>query len=163
MTLERVLRYLGTWSAIGCALFTVFVVVVFRIGIVFTSRKEDGTLKRRIPVRGRLAMLVVPLGIVGLQVVANYFGIARKALEVSFPSLFLLNLGHYLILFVFDSVVIDGLVLSVWRPGFLRLPDAIGWESMKQHILLSIPIGAVVGIGLTAASTAISYFALLNR
>jgi len=163
MTPEEVLRYLGLWSAIGCALFSVFVVVAFRTGIVFAARKEDGTLKKRIPLRGRLAMLIVPLGIVGLQVVANYFGLARKALEISFSSLFLLNLGYYLILFIFDSVVIDGLVLSVWRPAFLRLPDAIGRESMKRHILLSIPIGTAFGIVLAAVSTAISYFMLLNR
>lgn len=163
MTVEEVLRYLGVWSAIGCALFSVFVVVAFRTGIVFTARKEDGMLKKRIPFSGRLAMLIIPLGMVGLQVVANYFGIARKALEVSFASLFLLNLGHYVILFVLDTVVIDGLVLSVWRPGFLRLPDAMGWESMKRHILLSVPIGTAFGIVLAAVSTAISYFTLLNR
>ena len=163
MTPDETLHYLGLWSAIGCALFSVFVVVVFRTGIVFTARKEDGALKKRIPVRGRLAMLIIPLGIVGLQAVANYFGIARQAFEVSFSSLFLLNFLHYLILFIFDSVVIDGLVLSVWRPGFLRVPDAMGWESMKRHILLSIPIGTVIGAALVAASTAISYFALLNR
>ena len=163
MILEKVLYYLGVWSAIGCAIFSAFVVVVFRTGVVFTSRKEDGTLKKRIPFSGYLTMLTLLLGIVGLQVLANYFGLARKALEVSFFSLFLLNFGHYLILFIFDTVVIDGLVLSVWRPRFLQLPDAIGWESMKRHILLSIPIGTVVGIGLTAVSTVISYFTLLNR
>ena len=74
-----------------------------------------------------------------------------------------MNFGHYLIFFIFDSVVIDGLVLSVWRPAFLQLPDAMGSESMKRHILLSIPIGTVIGIGLAAVSTAISYFMLLNR
>lgn len=84
MTPEEVLSYLGNWSAIGCAIFSVFVVVVFRTGIVFAARQEDGTLKKRIPLRGRLAMLTIPLGIVGLQVVANYFGIARQAFEVSF-------------------------------------------------------------------------------
>ena len=163
MPLEEALRYLGLWSTIGCALFSVFVVVAFRTGIVFTARKEDGTLKKRIPVRGRLAMLTIPLGIVGLQVVANYFGISRQAFEVSFASLFLLNFGHYLILFTFDSVVIDGLVISVWRPAFLRLPDAMGLESMKRHILLSIPIGTLFGTVLAAVSTTISYFTLLNR
>ena len=163
MTPEEVLRYLGVWSAIGCALFSVFVVVAFRTGIVFAARQEDGILKKRIPLRSRLAMLIIPLGIVGLQVLANYFGLPRKALEVSFPSLFLLNLGHYLILFTFDTVVIDGLVLSVWRPAFLRIPDGMGWESIKRHILLSIPIGTVVEAALAAVSSAIFYFTLLNR
>jgi hypothetical protein len=107
-------------------------------------------------------MLSLLLGIVGLQVVANYLGLAREAIEISFFPLFLLNFGHYLILFVFDTAVIDGLVLSVWRPGFLQLPDAIGAESMKKHILLSIPVGVVAGIGLTAVSTAVSYFTLFG-
>ena len=162
MTLERTLGYLAAWSAIGCAVFCAYVVVVFRTGIVYTARKKDGTLKKRIPLSGYLNMLILLLGIVSLQVVANYLGLVRKAIEIGFLSLFLLNFGHYLILFVFDTVVIDGLVLSVWRPGFLRLPDAIGSESMKKHILLSIPVGVVAGICLTAVSTAVSYFTLFG-
>ena len=162
MTLEKVLYYLGVWSAIGCAIFSAYVVVVFRTGIVYTSRKGDGTLKKRIPLSGYLNMLIFLLGIVGLQVVSNYFGLVRKALEVSFFSLFLLNFGHYLILFIFDTVVIDGLVLSVWPPGFLQLSDAIGGASMKKHMLLSIPVGTLAGVGLTAASTVISYFTLFS-
>jgi hypothetical protein len=162
MTLGRILGYLGVWSAIGCAVFSAYVVVVFRTGIVYTARKEDGTLKKRVPLSGYLNMLFLLSGIIGLQVVANYFGLARQALEVRFLSLFLLNFGHYLILFLFDTLVIDGLVLSVWRPAFLQLSDALGQESMKQHILISIPIGTLAGIGLTAVSTAISYFALFS-
>jgi len=163
MTLERTLGYLAAWSAIGCAVFCAYVVVVFRTGIVYTARKEDGTLKKRIPLSGYLNMLILLLGIVGFQVVANYLGLVRKALEIGFFPLFLLNFGHYLILFIFDTIVIDGLVLSVWRPGFLQLPDAIGAGSMKKHILLSIPVGTVAGIGLAAVSTVVSYFALFSQ
>ena len=162
MTFDRILGYLAAWSAIGCAVFGVYVVVVFRTGIVYTAREEDGTLKKRIPLSGYLNMLILLLGIVGLQVAANYLGLARKAIEIGFLSLFLLNFGHYLILFIFDTAVIDGLVLSVWRPGFLQLPDAMGAESMKKHILLSIPVGTVFGIGLTAVSTVVSYFTLFS-
>lgn len=61
-----------------------------------------------------------------------------------------------------ETVVIDGLVLSVWRPGFLQLSDAIGGESMKKHMLLSIPIGTATGAGLTAISTVISFFTLFR-
>jgi hypothetical protein len=82
--------------------------------------------------------------------------------DFGFGHLFLLNYGHYLMLFLFDTAVIDGLVLGVWRPGFLRLPDAMGGESMKKHILISIPIGVVAGLGLSAISTAVSYFTLFS-
>ena len=163
MTLEGVLGYLGLWSAIGCAVFSAYVVVAFRTGMVFTARKKDGTLKERIPVSGCLNMLILLLGIIGFQVGANYLGIVGKGHEVSFFSLLLLNFGHYVVLFLFDTVVVDGLVLSVWRPGFLQLPEAMGRESMKRHMLLSIPVGVMAGIGLTALSTAISYSLLLSR
>lgn len=162
MTFKTVFYYLVTWSAIGCAAFSVYVFVVFRTGLVYTARKQDGTLKERIPLSGYVNMLVLLVTIIGFQCLANYFGLARPGISIGFLSLFLLNFGHYLILFVFDSVVIDGLVLSAWRPRFLHLPDAIGRESMKKHILISIPVGAAAGIVLTASSTAISYLVLFR-
>jgi hypothetical protein len=62
----------------------------------------------------------------------------ERCTDVDTQVNFLLEFGHYLILFMFDAVVIDDLVLSVRRPGFLQLPEAIGAESMKKHILLYI-------------------------
>jgi hypothetical protein len=162
MTLEEVLGYLGLWSAIGCALFSAYVVVVFRAGMVFTARKEDGTLKEQIPLIGYLNMLFLLFGIVGFQVVANYFGVASKGYGVSFFSLILLNFGHYVILFLFDTIVVDGLVLSVWRPGFLRLPEAMSGESMMRHMLLSIPVGIMAGMVLSVLSAVVSYLAVFK-
>ncbi len=162
MTLEMVLAYLVIWSAIGFVAFSVYVLVVFRMGLVFTSRKQDGTLKERIPFSGYLNMLILLIIIVGFQCLANYLGLVRRDISMSFFSLFLLNFAHYLALFIFDSVIIDGLVLSLWRPKFLHVPDTIGRDSMKKHVLKSIPIGMVAGIGLTLISTVISYFVLFS-
>jgi hypothetical protein len=162
MTLGTAFYYLILWSVIGFTAFSAYVFMVFRTGIVYTARKQDGTLKERIPPSGYLNMLILLISIVGFQCLANYFGLVRENIVLSFFSLFLLNFGHYLILFIFDSVIIDGLVLSVWRPKFLSLPDTLGRESMKKHILVSIPIGTIAGIGLTGVSTVISYFALFR-
>jgi hypothetical protein len=162
VTLGRALGYLGLWSCIGCAVFSAYVVVVFRTGAVYTAREQDGTLKGRIPLSGYLNMLFLLLGIVGLQLLANYFGLARRGVAVTWLSLFLLNLAHYLILFAFDTLVIDALVLSVWRPPFLQIPDAMGGESMKKHVLASLPVGIAAGLVLTALSTAISYVAIFR-
>jgi len=112
------------------------------------------------PLGGYLAMLTIPLGLTGIQVAANYLGLTRRGFELGFWSLWLLNLGHYLVLFAYDTLVIDGLVLGVWRPGFLKLPDEMGRESMKQHMLLSLPVGVVAGLVLTAISTSLSHFLL---
>ena len=136
--------------------------MVFRTKLVYTARNQDGTLKERIPLSGYLNMLILLISIVGFQCLANYIGLARENIVLTFFPLFLLNFGHYLILFVFDSLVIDGLVLSVWRPKFLGIPDTMGRESMKTHVLESIPIGTIAGIVLTGVSTVFSFFAFFG-
>ena len=122
MTLPGVIRYLAVWSAIGCALFSAFVVIAFRTGLVRTARRQDGTLKRRPPLRGVLAMLIIPAALIVLHLAANYLGLVQRGVRLEFGPLYLLNFAHYLILFLCDTLIIDGLVLGVWRPGFLNLP-----------------------------------------
>lgn len=163
MVTNKILSYLFQWSVIGIVIFCVYVVVVFRTGMVYTAREVDGTMKKKIPLSGILNMLGFLLGIVGLQLAANAFGVCGKGFRLPFPGLLGLNYAHYLILFIFDTVIIDGLVLGVWRPGFLRIPDSMGKESMKEHITASIPVGLAAGIVLAGISTTISSFLLLNK
>ncbi len=160
--LRQIVTYLALWSIIGIAAFNVFVIVVFRTGIVWAARTRDGKLKKRIPWAGIFAMLSILGGIVGLQTAANYFGLASWGIPLSFGQLFLLNFGHYLILLAYDTFVIDYLVLSRWRPAFLLIPDEMNTESMREHIIASLPIGTIIGAVLTAISTAITYFMLLR-
>ena len=54
MSISDVSAYLAVWSLIGAVLFSLFVLVVFRTGIVYTSRGEDGLLKEKIPLSGYL-------------------------------------------------------------------------------------------------------------
>jgi hypothetical protein len=163
MASNEILAYLFQWSLIGSALFCVYVVMVFRTGIVYTAREEDGTLKKKVPVSGILNMAGLLLAIVGLQVAANAVGVSGKGFRLAFLALFGLNYTHYLILFVFDTLVIDVLVLGIWRPAFLQIPDSMGRESMKEHITTSIPVGLAAGVLLAGISTTISYLFILPR
>ena len=103
-------------------------------------------------------MLILPMSYFLFQVTSNYFGLVRYGVGLNYWNLFLLNYGVYLILFLFDTFFIDGFVLTIWRPAFLQLPDEMGKESMKKHILVSIPIGLAIGAILTIISTTTSYF-----
>ena len=156
------IEYLALWSLTGAFLFSVFVVVVFRSGVVYTSRKEDGTLKEKVPIRGYLTMAAFLLVIVGFLVLANYLSLARANISLGFGGLFLLNFTLYLILFLFDTLVIDWLVLAYWRPGFLKLSDQMGRESMREHITRSIPMGTGFGLLISSLSTVISFFAFMR-
>jgi hypothetical protein len=157
MSNHEIVSFLFAWGVIGCVAFSIFVVIAFRTGLVFTARKDDGTLKERVPIQGILAMTIIPIALLGLTLVSNYFGLVRNEVVLDFSPLFLLNFGIYVIFFIYDTLVIDGLVLGIWRPSFLNLPDAMGKESMSKHILISIPVGLLFGIILTLFNTALSH------
>lgn len=154
--------YLALWSLVGAFLFSLFVVGVFRTGFVYSARNEDGRLKTRMPVRGYLAMSTIPVALLGLMVGANYVGLDRQGVELGFGWLFLLNLAHYLILFLYDTLVIDYLVLIVWRPAFLRLSNRMTAESMGEHIGRSWLVGTAAGVVLSLLVTAVSTFWFLG-
>jgi hypothetical protein len=152
------LAYLLTWGLTGCILFFLLVILLFRTGLVYTARKPDGTLKEKIPLSGKLTMLIIPASFFAFLALSNYVLLVQQDTQFSFGHLYLLNYALYLILFLFDTLFIDGFMLAIWRPRFLKLPNAMGKESMKRHILISIPIGILIGGILTLISTSTSYY-----
>jgi hypothetical protein len=160
MSVLEFFLYLGLWGSIGIAVFTIFVILVFRTGLVWITRnKDDYSFKRSIPIKGILVMAIIPLSIICLQVLANYLSLKIQNIHLDFLGLFLLNYILYIILFIYDTLIIDFLVLGVWRPAFLKLSDKNrGDTSVKSHILISIPVGIVIGAGLSLISTVISTF-----
>jgi hypothetical protein len=157
MSASEILRYLMVWGIVGAILFSLFVVFVFRSGLVYTSRNENGLLKEKVPLAGYLTSGGFLVLIIIFLVAANYFGLYQGGYNLNFWELYTLNLGLYLILFLYDTLVIDGLVLGYWRPSFLQLPEAMGAESMREHIKKSIPVGILGGLLLALVCTAISF------
>lgn len=91
MSPGEIVTYLVTWGIIGAVLFSFFVIFVFRSGVVYNTRSDDGLLKEKIPLRGYLTSGLFVLSIVGFQVLANYFGLAIQNIKLSFGALYLLN------------------------------------------------------------------------
>jgi hypothetical protein len=163
MSAAQLLEFYLLWTLIGCTSFSIFVIVVFRTGLAWVARNRTGELKKDIPLRGYLTMLVIPLSIIGLLLVSNYVSLQRNGIELGFLSLWLLNLGYYLILLLYDMLVIDYFVLLVWRLKFLDIPEELERGSMKQHFIMSLPVGVGAGAVITLIGTLISYFVLFGR
>jgi hypothetical protein len=153
LSFDFYLRFLGTWSSIGALLFCVFVIFAFRSGLVYTARNEEGLLKDRIPFIGYLVMALFLVSVIAFLAVADWLGLAKKGISMGALNLFILNYCLYIILFLFDTIFIDGFVLGYWRPGFLRLSGRLGGESMHKHMIKSIPIGAGFGIPIAVLAT----------
>ena len=162
MTVNHALAYLAFWSLVGATLFSLFVVFVFRSGAVYLARKRDGTLKEKVPLKGILIMAGFLATVILFFIAANFFGLARRQFSVGFGTLFALNYALYLILFAFDTLIIDGFVLSFWRPDFLRLSTELNKESMKDHIIKSLPIGTGLGLVFAGLTTTIAYYSFMT-
>ena len=93
MTLINVISYLVVWGIIGAVLFSSFVIFVFRTGIVYTARNKDGLIKERIPITEYLTSIGFLVIIIFFLVAANYFGLIQNGYQLSFWSLYALNLG----------------------------------------------------------------------
>jgi hypothetical protein len=157
MILSTVLSYLFIWGLIGCAFFLVLVVILFRTSVVYTARKQDGTLKDEIPLSGKFVMLIIPVCLTIFLLLTNKVSLVENDLIQTYWQIFTLNFGLYLILFFFDTFFIDYFTLAIWRPGFIKIPDEMGRESMRKHILVSLPIGLLLGAFLTMIPSTVSY------
>jgi hypothetical protein len=156
LTPGKVISYIATWSFAGALAFSLFVVAAFRSGLVFTARKQDGTLKDHVPPAGMAAMAGFVLTLVAFILLANRLGLAGYISHTTFYQLFLLNLALYLVLFAFDTLVIDALVLGRWRPSFLKIPSEMGSTSMAEHIRRSLSIGLLSGVVLSLLTASLS-------
>jgi hypothetical protein len=159
---SKVLTYLITWGLIGSVLFFVLVVVLFRTGVVYTARIQDGTLRDKIPLRGKFAMLIIPISLTIFLLLANKISLAQNNIVLNLWQIFTLNYILYLILFLFDTIFIDGFTLAIWRPDFLKIPHEMGRESMRKHIWASLPIGLFLGIFFTIIPSATTYYVWMN-
>ncbi len=151
---------LGIWSSIGIVLFSIFVIIVFRTGFVWKSRDKDGLLKKKQSLTGKLSLLILPVSFILLQIAFSYFSFDKNS-TASYWSIFIINYMLFGVLFTYDTFVIDYIVLSLWTPKFLKIPSTLNKDSMRKHILFSIPIGFLIGFILTLSSVSIFYYLLL--
>ena len=155
MNFSQVLNYLLIWGLKGAFLFNFIVLYLFRSRMVYESRGEDGLRKKDSSPKGWISTVVFLMVVILFLLTGNYFSL--RNFELNFWNIFWLNFGLMIILTLYDSLVIDWLVIAIWRPAFLRLPDDMNRESMKKHLLITIPVAPVICLAISAMSTGASW------
>ena len=157
---QSIILTLLTWTVIGAAAFSVYVIVVFRTGLVYTARHRDGTLKDQIPLSGYATSFALLALSVLLVVGFDYFALRAIGEPVSFLELWAWNYGLFLLIFLYDTIVVDYFVILIWRPGFLQLPDEMNRQSMMKHIKISLFKAPVIVAVISLVATVIAYLTL---
>ena len=146
------------WTIIGSSAFNIYVVIAFRTGIIYTAREQDGTLKKRQPLAGILNSLLLLGLIIGLLLVASYFSRQTWGQEPGFWLVFTWQYTLFLLLFAYDTLVIDAWVIARWRPACLHIPPEMKAASMRTHIRASLIAGPVLGALLTLLSAGLAWW-----
>jgi len=156
MTPSQIINYLILWTLVGAVIFSLIVIYLFRSDRVYDSRTEEGHLKERMSLKGLLTMLSFLVLIVAFITFTNFISLVSQGVYQKFWPVFGLNLVLIIILIIYDSLVIDWLVIGHWRPAFLQLPEAMDKDQMVEHIrrtLYVAPFFALLLAALSAGTT----------
>jgi hypothetical protein len=145
------------WFLIGAGLLNIIVLVVFRTGIVYSNRKQDGTLKKKIPITGLLSLVIMLVLILIFFLAFDYFTF-RNIGQIKYIWILLMNLLLLLLLDFYDAFIIDILVLTKWRPSFLKLSNELTLDSMKFHVKKQFTVGWIIKLPLLLISSVLFYF-----
>ncbi len=145
------------WFLIGACLLNILVLSVFRTGVVYKSRKQDGTLKKKITFFGLLSLLIMLILIMVFFLAFDYF-FFRNIEQIKYIWVLLINLLLLLLLDFYDAFIIDILVLTKWRPGFLKLSKELTPDSMKFHVRKQFTSGWIIKIPIVLVSSSLFYF-----
>ena len=144
------------WFLIGAFFLNIVVLAVFRTGVVYKSRGKDGTLKKKIPFVGILSFLIMLILIVTFFTAFDFF-IFRNTNQVQYIWVLSMNLSLMLLLDFYDVLVIDILILTKWRPGFLKLGKELTSDSMKFHVKKQLTAGWFIKLPLILISSTLFY------
>ena len=156
MTITQVLIYFSTWSFIGVIAFSLIVVYLFRSGRVYDSRTKEGHFKQKIELKGLISITSFLILVVMFLTISNFLSLIRSGAVFNCWHIFSLNLGLITILILYDTLVIDWIVIAHWRPAFLRLPDAMNKVQMLEHVRRTVQVAPFIAILVATLSSTVT-------
>jgi len=131
--------YIGKWSLYGIFGFSLFLVIAGATRIFHLVRDSEGELRKPMPFSGWALMTGFVFTAFSFSLAAVHFDLIAKGLMPGFWQLFLMNFLVFFAISLFDTFIIDILILVIWHPKFLNLPDSEAFNSATYHIKTLVP------------------------
>ena len=125
---------MGKWSLVGAAGFTLLLMLASVTKAFQLARDEEGRWRKPMPLGGWIVMAGFILTIFLFLIASAYFGLHMKGMNPSFWTLWLMNFLIFFTLLLFDTFIIDILILVLWHTAFLKLPDMDVQTSISFHL-----------------------------
>ena len=140
--------HVGKWSLVGAVGFTLLLILAKVTKAFQLVRDEVGLYRKPMPLGGWMVMAGFVLTIFLFLIAATYFGLHMKGISPSFWTLWLMNFMTFFTLLLFDTFIIDILILVLWHPAFLKLPDMDVCTSISFH-LKTMLFGTIFSIAIS--------------
>lgn len=131
--------YVSKWSLFGIFGFSLLLVIMGATKIYHLVRDSEGELRKPMPFSGWVVMAGFVFIIISFFLSAIYFGLSSKGLKPAFWQLLLMNFLIVFAISLFDTFIIDILIIVIWHPKFLNLPDTEVFNSATYHLKTLAP------------------------
>lgn len=160
MDIVGLVSFVLTWGLTGSGVITLYLVIAWQTGLLTGAKDPEGAGRERLGAAGIAAVLGSILLYLVMLCVADGVGLAQTD-GLTFGRLWAFNFLVYFFWLVYDTFVLDILLVIVWRPGFLTLPDPQAHGSAAYH-LSTIPRGMIFGAVVSLVATTVSWFVVLG-
>ncbi len=136
-------------GALGCVLFTGFLVFMSYSGIASAMRDEDGNFRKGVSLKSILGGIFFICFLLGLLFYANVKYTNSLTATPGLVNLWLNSVGVFFVLHLYDLVVLDYLIVVKWHPKFLNLPNTSYYRTFRPHVIgffKGIPLGVLASL-----------------
>ena len=159
MNLAWLVDFVVTWGLIGSGVITLWLLGAWATGLLGEARANSTDVRERLGAPGIVGVVVSIILYLVLIGVADVAGIGTRE-GLSFGRLWAINYLVFFFWLIFDTLIVDIVLVTLWRPRFLKLPDPAAHGSVAYH-LSTIPRGMVFGVLVSLVGTSVSWFVLL--
>ena len=136
-------------GALGCVVFTGFLLFMAYSGIASAMRDEEGKFRKEINFKSVLGGIMFLFFLLGLLFIANVRYTNSLPTTPGLINLWINSLGVFFIVHIYDLLVLDFLIVVKWHPKFLNLPNTSYYRSFRPHVigfLKGIPLGIIASL-----------------
>ncbi|NER13063.1 hypothetical protein GWK08_06410 [Leptobacterium flavescens] len=137
-----------TVGGIGCLIFMLWILFFSYSGMAKAVRDREGNFTGKLNWKSVLAFSIFIAFLFGIMHFGNVRLINHLGQDPGLWTLWLNSFGIFFTVHLFDLIVLDYLIIVVWHPAFLKLPDTDYYRKLRPHL-----IGFFKGIPLGIASS----------
>lgn len=136
-------------GALGCIVFTGFLLLMSYSGIASAMRDEEGKFIKEKNFKSVLGAIMFLCFLFGLLFFANIKYTNSLSTKPELIDLWINSLGVFFIVHIYDLIVLDYLIIIIWHPKFLNLPNTGYYRSFRPHVIgffKGIPLGIIASL-----------------